>query len=123
MHPRENANAVAVEHIKWIVRRELHPPDVAPLFVFHAGYDTVQLSQGIERTQASRLVRLRSDRCFYIDPVPVQPSAESAVAVVAGSRPTAGPGWYSPLPLNSGWLAAWGRIADCRGNHSWKRDA
>ncbi len=76
VHPCENPNAVAVEQIKSLLDRELHPPDLAPLFVFDAGYDPMQLSQGLEGTQAPILVRLRSDRCFYADPVPAQRSSK-----------------------------------------------
>ncbi len=75
VHPCENANAVAVEQIKSLLDREPRR-DLAPLFVFDAGYDPVQLSQGLEGTEASILVRLRSDRCFYADPVPAQRSSK-----------------------------------------------
>ncbi len=50
VHPCENPNAVAVEQIKGILARGL-PNGLAPLFVFDAGYDPVQLSQGLEGTQ------------------------------------------------------------------------
>ncbi len=36
----------------------------------------MQLSQGLEGTTASILVRLRSDRCFYADPVQATPSTK-----------------------------------------------
>ena len=75
VHPHENPNAVAVEQIKGILARDL-PNDLAPLFVFDAGYDPVQLSQGLEDAEASILVRLRSDRCFYADPVQATPSTK-----------------------------------------------
>ncbi|MDP9353026.1 MAG: transposase [Chloroflexota bacterium] len=75
VHPHQNPTTVAVGQIKNLLDRE-PPCDHAPLFVFDAGYDTVQLSQGLEDAQASILVRLRSDRCFYSDPVPVEPSTK-----------------------------------------------
>jgi hypothetical protein len=75
VHPYENPNAVAVEQIKGILGGESRC-DRAPLFVFDAGYDPVQLSQGLEGTTASILVRLRSNRCCYADPVPAQRSSK-----------------------------------------------
>ena len=68
VHPYENPNAAAVEQIEGILHGGVSG-GMVPLFVFDAGYDPVQLSQGLEGTQASILVRLRSDRCFYADPV------------------------------------------------------
>jgi hypothetical protein len=44
------------------------------LIVFDAGYDPVQLTQGLTNSSAAILVRLRSDRCFYADPAPAAPS-------------------------------------------------
>jgi hypothetical protein len=46
----------------------------APLFVFDAGDDSAQLTQGLADARAAILVRLRSDRCFYADPPPTPPS-------------------------------------------------
>ncbi len=45
-----------------------------PLFVFDAGYDSGQLTQGLAGVRAAILVRLRADRCFYADPPPASPS-------------------------------------------------
>jgi hypothetical protein len=71
VRPHENANAVAAEHVGALLGRR--PPDAAaPLFVFDAGYDPVQLALGLGDAPATLLVRLRSDRCFYAD-VPPQP--------------------------------------------------
>jgi hypothetical protein len=73
VRPAENANAVAVEQIKRLV--EGRPTGGAPpLFVFDAGYDSVQLTQGVTEAPVAILVRLRSDRCFYADPPPTVPS-------------------------------------------------
>ena len=55
--------------IKRLVAR-WSPGHAIPLFVFDAGYDPVQLTQGLGPTPAAILVRLRSDRCFYADPPP-----------------------------------------------------
>ncbi len=85
VHPYENPNTVAVEQIRGILCGQL-PNDLASLFVFDAGYDPVQLSQGLEGTQASILVRLRSDRCFYADPVQATPSAKGGRPRKHGAR-------------------------------------
>src|SRR5215212_1853318 len=73
VHPTENANAVAVEQIQRLVAHV--PADGGlPLFVFDAGYDSAQLTQGLEALPVAILVRLRADRCFYADPLPTTPS-------------------------------------------------
>lgn len=64
-----NANAVAVEQIKALIRRLPSANQAVPLFVFDAGYDPVKLALGLGDTPAAILVRLRSDRCFYADPI------------------------------------------------------
>lgn len=97
VHPTENANKVAVQQIATVVRlsrlvqsdESEHLPQpqlpddsttsstnqltpLAPLFVFDAGYDPVQLSEELVAANiacaAAILVRLRSGRCFYADP-------------------------------------------------------
>jgi hypothetical protein len=73
VHPRQNINTVAIEQITALVSRS--PADgTTPLFVFDAGYDAVQLTQGLEKVSVAVLVRLRGDRCFYADPPPARPS-------------------------------------------------
>jgi hypothetical protein len=52
----------------------LPPSDCAPLFVFDAGDDSAQLTQGLAQAPAAIPVRLRSDRCFDADPPPPVPS-------------------------------------------------
>jgi hypothetical protein len=69
VHPTNDANANAVEQIKALVRRLPSTDQTVPLFVFDAGYDPVKLALGLGDTRAAILVRLRSDRCFYADPV------------------------------------------------------
>jgi hypothetical protein len=67
VHPRQDANAVAIEQIRRLCQR-LPADGPAPLFVFDAGYDPVPLTLGLADARAAVLVRLRSDRCFYADP-------------------------------------------------------
>jgi hypothetical protein len=73
VHPTENPNAVAVEQVGALVAR-LTASAAVPLFVFDAGYDSAQLTQGFADVAAAILVRLRADRCFYADPPPASPS-------------------------------------------------
>ena len=75
VHPMQNANTVAVEQITDLLRR-FCPGSAPPLFVFDAGYDSAQLTQGLERLAVAVLVRLRADRCFYADPPPATPSLQ-----------------------------------------------
>ena len=68
VRPKENANEVAVEQVAALLER-LPERDGAPLFIFDAGYDPVQLQRGLAGRRAAVLVRLRAGRCFYADPV------------------------------------------------------
>jgi Transposase DDE domain len=95
VHPTENVNAAAVEQIQALLSR-LPPNADEPLFVFDAGYDPVQLSQGLAGTPAAILVRLRGGRCFYADPVPAPPSPKGGRPRTHGAKfacadPTTGP--------------------------------
>ncbi len=72
VHPAENVNAAAVGQVKALVRR-LPRTSGGPLFVFDAGYDPVQLQQGLEDCRAQVLVRLRAGRCFCADPPKAPP--------------------------------------------------
>lgn len=69
VHPFENPNEIAVRQVKRLLGL-LPKQDGLPLFVFDAGYDPVQLQQGLEEDNAQMLVRLRAGRCFYADPPP-----------------------------------------------------
>jgi hypothetical protein len=40
-----------------------------PLFAFDGGYDSAQLTLDLAEEQVAGLVRLRSDCCFYADPL------------------------------------------------------
>ena len=73
VQPTENANRVAVRQIEALVQRR-PASDSVPLFVFDAGYDPAQLTQGLSDAPIAILVRLRADRCFYADPLPAPPS-------------------------------------------------
>ena len=73
VHPTQNTNAAAVAQIRRLLR-QLPASEEVPLFVFDAGYDSVQLTQGLADLSVAVLVRLRSDRCFYADPPPATPS-------------------------------------------------
>jgi hypothetical protein len=84
VHPTENANAVAVEQIRVLGSRR--PVGSTPLFVFDAGYDSAQLTQGLREVPVAVLVRLRADRCFYADPPPVTPSPKGGRPRMHGSK-------------------------------------
>lgn len=68
LHPSENTNHFTVEQMRVLLGRP--GTDKPPIFVFDAGYDSVQLQQGVEETCAAVLVRLRSGRCFYANATP-----------------------------------------------------
>ncbi len=85
VHPAENPNAVAAEQIASLVGRG-EGAHSAPLFVFDAGYDPVQLTQGLAGVPAAILVRLRSDRCFYADPPPAAPSSKGGRPRTHGAK-------------------------------------
>ncbi len=73
VHPSQNANAVAVDQITDLLSH-LPRGEAPPLFVFDAGYDSAQVTQGLERLPVAVLIRLRANRCFYADPPPATPS-------------------------------------------------
>jgi len=85
VHPTENTNAVAADQVRGLLRR-LPQGGRAPLFVFDAGYDPVQLTHGLQGTVAAILVRLRSGRCFYADPPPAAPSPKGGRPRVHGAK-------------------------------------
>jgi hypothetical protein len=85
IHPRQNANAVAVDQITHLLSR-LPPESPPPLFVFDAGYDSAQLTRGVEELPVAVLVRLRGDRCFYADPPPAVPSPKGGRPRIHGAK-------------------------------------
>ena len=85
VHPSQNANAVAVEQIKDL-RSRLPSENGPPFFVFDAGYDSAQLTPGLEQLPVAILVRLRADRCFYADPPPTAPSPKGGRPRIHGAK-------------------------------------
>jgi hypothetical protein len=85
VHPSQNANAVAVAQLTDLFSR-LAPESAPPLFVFDAGYDSAQLTQGLEHLPVAILVRRRADRCFYADPPPTVPSPKGGRPRTHGAK-------------------------------------
>jgi hypothetical protein len=70
--PSDNAHAVAAAQIRALVEQRPAAGPV-PLCVFDAGYDPETLARALGDLDGERvavLVRLRSGRCFYADPLP-----------------------------------------------------
>ncbi len=70
--PRADTVAATIAQVAELVGR-LGATGPLPLFVFDAGYDPIALGAGLADTRAGVLVRIRSDRVFYPDPVPASP--------------------------------------------------
>src|SRR5829696_5069964 len=70
VRPAQDANEAAAEQVRSFLRRSLpsRRRDVAPLFIFDAGYDPVKVQQGLEGSPCQILLRLRAGRRFYGDP-------------------------------------------------------
>jgi hypothetical protein len=69
IQPGENVKQVAAAQIRsFLCQRAANKP--RPLFTFDAGYAAVQLGTALAGLDVSILVRLRSGRCFYADPLP-----------------------------------------------------
>ncbi|MDQ5812425.1 MAG: transposase [Actinomycetota bacterium] len=76
VRPAQEANAVAAEQVGALLGRlREEGAEVAPLFVFDAGYDPVKVQQGLEGSPCQILVRLRAGRRFYGDPSLSDPPA------------------------------------------------
>src|SRR5262249_13373997 len=82
--PSQNANAVAVAQIKDL-RSRLPPESAQPLFVFDAGYDSAQVTQGVGESPVAVLVRLRAGRCFSADPPPATPAPKGGRPRIHGA--------------------------------------
>jgi hypothetical protein len=67
VRPEQDANDVAADQVRGLVGR-LPARDIAPLFVFDAGYDPVRLRRNLAGCRAQILVRLHSGRTFYAEP-------------------------------------------------------
>jgi hypothetical protein len=74
-----------VEQITHLLSR-LPPESPPPQFVFDAGYDSAQLTQGVAKLSVAVLVRLRGDRCFYADPPPAVPSPKGGRPRIHGAK-------------------------------------
>jgi len=72
--PRADTVAATIAQVAELVAR-LGDAGEVPLFVFDAGYDPIALGHGLAGTRAGILVRIRSDRLFYADPVPAPPGS------------------------------------------------
>ena len=70
--PRADTVAATIAQVAELVGR-LGDAGPVPLFVFDAGYDPIALGHGLAGTRARVLVRIRSDRLFYADPVAAPP--------------------------------------------------
>jgi DDE superfamily endonuclease len=66
--PTSDTTSATIDQVRALVGRLPHDGDI-PLFVFDAGYDPIALSHGLADTRNQVLVRIRSDRVFYADPV------------------------------------------------------
>ncbi|MBA3449749.1 MAG: hypothetical protein H0T18_00900 [Chloroflexia bacterium] len=85
VHPSQNTNAVAVDRIKNLLSH-LPRGGAPPLFVFDAGYDSAQVTHGLQQLPAAVLIRLRADRCFYADPPPARPSPKGGRPRTHGTK-------------------------------------
>ncbi len=76
VNPAQDANEVAAEQVKAFLGRSPVEGEMAPVFVFDAGYDPVKLQQGLEGSSPCQiLVRLRAGRSFHGDPSLSDPPA------------------------------------------------
>jgi hypothetical protein len=74
LRPADDTDHTAAIQIRALLAR-LPAGGPIPWFVFDAGYDSAQLSLDLADAGVAVLVRLRSDRCFYADPLPRPPGA------------------------------------------------
>ena len=72
LHPLDDTDQTAAAQVRALLGR-LPASGPVPLFVFDAGYDSAQLTLDLVDADVAVLVRLRSDRCFYADPLPRPP--------------------------------------------------
>ena len=95
--PNTDATTATIEQVKRLVG--LLPADrEVPMFVFDAGYDPIALGAGLADTRASVLVRLRSDRVFYPDPIPPAPGTAGRPRRHGARFECAGPTGSRPAP-------------------------
>jgi len=111
--PSDNVHAVAAAQIRALV--EQRPADgPVPLCVFDAGYDPETLARALGDLDGARvavLVRLRSGRCFYADPLPPagpkggRPRRHGAQFACAQEQT-----WWSPSAEHHETHAQYGRV-------------
>src|SRR5215467_1629078 len=68
LEPDDNMQQVAARQIRALLARCPQHADL-PIFVFDAGYDAVQLAHLLGDLPIALLVRLRSNRCFFAEPL------------------------------------------------------
>ncbi len=111
--PTENTHAVAVAQIRALLSRQPVGAPV-PLCVFDAGYDPETLARELGDLDGERvavLVRLRSGRCFYADPVPAagspvgRPRRHGAKFACDDERT-----WWTPTAQHTEDHAQYGRV-------------
>ena len=68
LEPTDHLHQMAAKQIRAVLTRHHHLSKM-PIFIFDAGYDAVQLAQLLGDETIGLLVSLRSNRCFYADPL------------------------------------------------------
>ena len=74
LEPLANVNSTACAQIQALLKQR-PSTGTCPIFAVDAGYDPVQLAQGLAGVTVSIIARLRAGRCFYLDPDPTQAAA------------------------------------------------
>jgi hypothetical protein len=92
---------------------DAHAP--VPLCVFDAGYDPVTLARELAELDGARvavLVRLRSDRCFYADPIPKASHPKGGRPRQHGQKFACGDEqtWWAPTNQHQEQHAQYGRV-------------
>ncbi|HEX4863925.1 MAG TPA: NF041680 family putative transposase [Acidimicrobiales bacterium] len=71
IRPSDDATALSIDQVRRLVGRL--PGDAAvPMAVFDAGYDAIAISHGLAEDRVQVLARIRGDRVFYADPLPLR---------------------------------------------------
>jgi len=95
--PRADTVAATIAQVGELVGR-LPDAGAVPLFVFDAGYDPIALGAGLAGARAGVLVRIRSDRVFYPDPVPTPATARWRSRPGTACTPSSTGGDAGPAP-------------------------
>jgi hypothetical protein len=74
LEPLANVNTAACAQIQALLKQRPSTGS-CPIFAVDAGYDPIQLAQGLAGVTVSIIARLRAGRCFYLDPDPTQAAA------------------------------------------------